>query len=177
MPHIHNEPGQHDHTATAWIVRTDGDEPQLLLHVHKKIGKLLCPGGHVELTENPWQAIQHEIAEETGYDFSQLKLLQPTQSFITQLPGAVVHPVSFCHSTHGFDLWPDHFHTDTAYAFVTDELPANQPAAGESTELRWLTIKDLESIPESVIVENIRVLGLLVLTDLLKNWVVTDFPE
>lgn len=176
MPHIHFEPGQHDHTATAWIVRTDETEPKLLLHVHKKLGKLLCPGGHIELDENPWQAIQHEVEEETGYKFEQLKLLQPSNVFITELPGAIVHPVSFCHSTHGFDIWPDHYHTDTAYAFVTNEAPANHPADGESTELRWVTVSDLESLPGDVIVENIRVLGLLVLADILKNWVTVPNP-
>ena len=31
MPHIHTEPGQHDHTASAYIFRTDFSEPKVML--------------------------------------------------------------------------------------------------------------------------------------------------
>lgn len=53
MPHIHTEPGQHDHTASAYIVRLDEAEPALILHRHKILGQYLQFGGHVELDENP----------------------------------------------------------------------------------------------------------------------------
>ena len=36
MPHINTKPGQHDFTASAFIVRLDRSEPQVLLHLHKK---------------------------------------------------------------------------------------------------------------------------------------------
>lgn len=67
MPHIHTKPGQYDHTVTAYIVRTDGDDPKVLLHMHRKLGMLLPPGGHVELDETPWAAMAHELTEESGY--------------------------------------------------------------------------------------------------------------
>lgn len=35
MSHIHTNPGEHDLAASAFIIRTDAPEPQLLLHVHK----------------------------------------------------------------------------------------------------------------------------------------------
>jgi len=63
MAHIHTQPGQHDHTASAYIVRTDFDEPKIMLHLHRKIGKYLQFGGHVELHETPWQAVVHELRE------------------------------------------------------------------------------------------------------------------
>ena len=66
MAHVHTQYGEHDQTASAFIVRTDTEQPKLLLHLHKKLGVLLQPGGHVELQENQWQAICHEIQEETG---------------------------------------------------------------------------------------------------------------
>lgn len=77
MAHIHTNPGEHDLTASAFIVRDDFEEPRLLLHMHKKLHILLQPGGHVELNENPWQAIEHELREETGYTFDELEVLQP----------------------------------------------------------------------------------------------------
>lgn len=78
MPHIHTAPNQHDHTVTGYVIRTDGDQPRALLHVHKKLGKLLPPGGHIELDETPWAAMLHELREEAGYDAGQLLVLQPT---------------------------------------------------------------------------------------------------
>jgi len=53
MSHIHTNPGEHDQTVSAFIIRTDTAEPELLLHVHKKLGVLLQPGGHIELNETP----------------------------------------------------------------------------------------------------------------------------
>lgn len=72
MPHIHEGDGQHDLTAGAFIIRFDQDEPKGLLHFHRKLHKLLPIGGHVELNESPWQAIAHELDEESGYSMSQL---------------------------------------------------------------------------------------------------------
>jgi hypothetical protein len=49
MAHIHTEPGQHDFTASAFIIRLDRlderGQPKLLLHKHKKLHKLLQFGG------------------------------------------------------------------------------------------------------------------------------------
>lgn len=177
MSHIHTEKGQYDFTASAFIIRVDGTEPKLLLHMHKKIGKLLQAGGHVELDENPWQAICHEIIEETGYELSQLKLLQPPYIPIISLPDGVLLPTPVCVSTHGFEIWPDHFHIDTAYAFITESLPTNLPAEGESSELVWLTFGELSDLDSSLIVENIREIGKSVLTTVFVNWGAVDLPK
>lgn len=101
MPHIHTEPGQHDQTASAFIIRTDTPEPAVLFHMHKKVHILLQPGGHIELHETPWQAVLHEIHEETGYELSQLTILQPQQRIRT-LSGAVNHPMLINQNTHLF---------------------------------------------------------------------------
>jgi 8-oxo-dGTP diphosphatase len=176
MSHIHTEEGQYDFTSSAFIVRLDTPEPQLLLHMHKKIGKLLQAGGHVELNENPWEAVLHEIVEETGYGLDQLSVLQPKQIPIVALPDGVVLPVPACTSTHGFDLWPGHLHTDMAYVFVTNSLPKNLPAEGESDELQWFTLKELDNVDESLIVENIRMIGKAALTIFLEEWEAIELP-
>ena len=176
MAHIHDKPGQYDVTSSAFIVRLDTDQPRLLLHLHKKMGKLFQPGGHVELHETPWEAICHEIIEETGYDIGQLEILQPKGFFIKKLAHSTVHPVSFCHSSHGFEIWPDHFHTDSAYAFVADGGPKNKPTDGESTDLRWFTVDELKAIDSSIILEDIRTMGIDVLTTILKEWEPTPLP-
>ena len=43
------------------------DDKILLIH-HKKINRWLCVGGHIELDENPIQALFREIKEECGLE-------------------------------------------------------------------------------------------------------------
>ena len=52
MGHIHTDPGQHDLTVSAFIVRESDGRPLLLVHRHKSLALLLQPGGHVELDEH-----------------------------------------------------------------------------------------------------------------------------
>lgn len=140
MPHIHTEPGQRDITVSAYIVRREGSERKCLVHFHRKIEVLMQIGGHIDLDHTPWQALIEELHEEAGYDISQLDVLQPFAE-IPKLEGEVVHPVPFTANTH--NVGADHFHSDLCYGFVTDEDPIADVAAGESTDLRWLSIEEL----------------------------------
>lgn len=135
MPHIHTEPGQHDHTVSIYLFRTDLDTPKVLLHFHHKMNAYAQFGGHVELDETPWQAAVHELKEESGYDMSALRLLQPTHR-LKHIENAVVHPQPVVHATMGYPSYGEHFHTDTVYAFLTDKDPASPPEEGESSDLR-----------------------------------------
>ena len=163
MPHIHTEPGQHDHTASAFIVRTDTIKPHLLLHMHRKVGKLLQPGGHIELNETPWGSIKHELIEETGYAHDQLFLMQPPIRKLSSLTNAEIHPFPLCHNTHDYMPTCDHRHTDISYLFVTNQDPIGLPEEGESTDFRWVTLDDLEKLDDSEIASNCRQIGTLAL--------------
>ncbi len=142
MAHIHTKPGQHDHTSSAFIVRLDMDEPRLMLHLHKKLGKYLQFGGHIELDENPWQAITHELLEESGYTLDQLKLMQPLDR-IDFLSESTLHPVAICHNTHKFD--DNHKHSDIEYLFVADSPPKHQVGEGESDNFIYLSRHELSN--------------------------------
>ena len=61
MAHIHD---LIDFIASAFIVY---DNRVLLIH-HKKIGRWLSIGGHIELDENPEEALFREIKEECGLE-------------------------------------------------------------------------------------------------------------
>ena len=174
MAHIHTEPGQHDVTSSALIVRLDTPSPQILLHIHKKYGRLMQPGGHVELTETPWQAVLHEITEETGYNLEQLVVLQP-KIRLKHLSNGVIHPVPACESTH--IAIEKHFHTDRAYAFATYALPADLPAKGESTDLFWYDAAALVGLPDTEIGEDIRNICLFVLTVCAISWEQTPLTD
>lgn len=168
MSHIHTDPGQHDATICAYIVRLDLPEPALVLHMHRKLHKYLQFGGHIELHENPWQAITHEIAEESGYAMDQLKILQP-EVRLESLKGAVLHPQPVTYQTHRFAA-ADHYHTDVSYAFVTRELPRSAVADGESAELRTFTLSELAALPDEDIPANVRQTSIYILTVVLANW-------
>ncbi|MDB5181346.1 MAG: pyrophosphohydrolase including oxidative damage repair enzyme [Candidatus Saccharibacteria bacterium] len=172
MAHIHAKPGQHDFTASAFIVRLDTPKPSLMLHMHKKLHKYLQFGGHVELHETPWQAVTHEIAEESGYDITQLKLLQP-QVRLKKLTDAVLHPQPIYLQTHQF-ADTDHYHTDVAFAFVTSEEPSGSIHAGESADIRLFTLDELKAMPVGQIAENVRDTGIFVLEECLEHWQVVQ---
>lgn len=198
MPHIHVEPGQHDLTVSMFIVRTDGPEPIVLLHHHRKLGVWMQTGGHVELDETPWQTVSHELREETGYDLAQLAVLQPPLR-LGPLPDNVVHPEPVCLRTVPvFDRYAPstpalastyeqtrlrsaclgvpkgapvgHRHIDLGFAFVAAEPPAHPVAAGESAEIAWLTRGQVVDLPADQTYEDVRQIHLYILDRLLGVW-------
>lgn len=144
MPHIHTAPGQHDMTVSAYIIRREGDDWKCLVHMHRKAGKLMQVGGHVELDETPWQTLMHEIRDESGYQVSELSVLQVLQP--PHLETAVVHPAPFSSNTH--NVGNGHFHSDWCYGFVAAYRPSGSVASGESTDVRWCTLAELRSLAE-----------------------------
>lgn len=163
MPHIHNEPGEHDHTVSAFIVRKFEDNVwRLLLHRHKKLGTLMQFGGHIELNETPWQTLAHELREESGYDMNELRIvLSPPKIGLVDTDE---HYAPFSMNTHSFNKERTHFHTDATYAFIAHAEPSAGRAEGESKELKWLTYDELIQLPEADIFSNVKQLGLFVLS-------------
>lgn len=174
MAHIHTQAGQHDLTASAFIIRLDGPEPRLLLHKHKKLHVLMQFGGHVELNETPWQAVTHELAEESGYDIHQLRVLQP-KIRIKTLDGTDLHPFPLYIQTHHFPGL-DHYHTDIGFVFTTSDPPRFAVKGEESREIAMFTLSELKSIPDEEIVPNVRQSGIFVLTECLQEWETVDIP-
>lgn len=132
MPHIHKE---YDYTISAFILHPD--QAKVLLVKHKKLGKLMQVGGHIELNEDPWQALSHELLEEAGLIIQKCQLLlQPDQPRVVS-KGHKTLPIPFHYEVH--DLPPDgsHRHIDMSYALksYTDQI---RPDIGESQEFEWV---------------------------------------
>lgn len=172
MPHIHTEPGHHDHTVSAFIVRTDGETPKILLHKHRLLNMYMHFGGHIELHEQPWRAIIHEIREESGYDMSQLLLLQPKRR-LKKLTGVTLHPQPVCHLTHKFAKL-DHSHTDLTYAFIAKSAPKHLVAEGESKELKLFSEKELLKLTKDDIQADLKEIALYVLREIVPEWEPVD---
>lgn len=176
MAHIHTEPGQHDHTASAYIIRTDFDEPRIMLHWHKKLGRYMQFGGHIELDESPWMALERELLEETGYHLLELKILQPRDT-LRKLSDVALHPTPAVYLTTPFFTQKDHIHTEIAFAFSASGPPIAEIAEGESTDIILLTRSKLESLPNSKIFENVREIGLFIFDTCLTKWEEVDTAE
>ena len=172
MSHIHTAPGQHDFTASAFIVRLDQGRPKIMLHRHRLLKQLLQFGGHVELDENIWQALSREVLEESGYQLSQLKLLQPPIR-LAKVTDAVAHPLPLSINTHKFP-GQDHYHGDIAYAFVTREAPQHKVGVGESSEIRLLSAEDIVKLTSQQIPLNVKEICLFLLSQVLGAWEEVD---
>lgn len=173
MPHIHTKPGEHDVTVSMAIIRIVNGRPHILLHLHRKLNVLMLAGGHIELNENPWQTVTHELLEETGYEMAQLKILQPNLPPV-QLTGVTVHPLPFAVITVDASSDGSHMHDDLNYAFLATDEPLTHPTEGESQDLRWLSLDDLRALDQTEIFENVRELCIYVMTTVLELWVPTD---
>ncbi len=145
MPHIHTHPNQHDMTVSAYVLLQEDDVWKCLVHLHKKVGKLMQVGGHIELDQTPWQAIAHELEEETGYAIDELDVLQPFGDTPIQW-GNIVHPLPFSANTH--NVGDDHYHSDNCYGFIAKTRPSKPSAEGESDDLRWLSLGELRQLAE-----------------------------
>lgn len=113
--------------------------------MHKKVDKLMQIGGHIELNETPWQAVAHKIQEESGYSLEELDILQPFADTVAT-DGNIVHPVPFTMNTH--NVGDEHYHSDLCYGFVASSYPKNQTFDGESNDLRWCTLSELQRVAD-----------------------------
>jgi 8-oxo-dGTP diphosphatase len=135
MAHIHE---LFDFTVSGYIVR---NQKILLLH-HKKLGSWLQPGGHIELDEDPEQALYREIEEETGLEKSDLAIVELHERLASK--DLKVLPVPFQLNVHNYGDTP-HRHIDIAYLIVakTAEIKYQQ---SEAHNIGWFDLADLEEL-------------------------------
>ncbi len=123
------------HVTASAIVITDGG---VLLHLHKRLGIWTGPGGHVDGTELPEDAVVRETLEETG-------ILARHPDGVPQMFHVDVHP-----SAKG------HIHLDLRYLLRAD--PATpKPPEGESQEVAWVPMAEAKARTDVVYANALRV--------------------
>jgi ADP-ribose pyrophosphatase YjhB (NUDIX family) len=90
-------------TVAVFVVHAE----RVLLHYHRKLGKWLPPGGHVEDNELPDHAARREVLEETGF---RVRLIGGRGLEISE-PAQLVVPAGI----QVEDIYPGHQHIDLVY--------------------------------------------------------------
>jgi 8-oxo-dGTP pyrophosphatase MutT (NUDIX family) len=133
MPHIHD---LIDFTVAAYIVNNG----KVALVNHLQLKRWMPVGGHIELNEDPEEALFREIKEETGIDKNELTVL-------SSKPEIVSDGTKFLFTPSFLDIHKitdTHRHVGITYllASKTDKLIL---AADEHKGLRWFNPEELES--------------------------------
>ena len=117
-------------TGSAVIVGPRG----VVLHLHRRLGIWLQPGGHLEPGEAPWDAARREATEETGL---QVRFSAAPGGGAPELLHLDVHPGGRGHT-----------HLDLRYLMTVagDETPA--PPPGESQQVRWFPWPEALSVAD-----------------------------
>ena len=142
-----------DFTATVFVVQ---DGQTLLLH-HKKIGKWLPPGGHIDKDELPEEAARREVMEETGlevvirdggHNLGPVRVLSQPECILLE------------------KITPAHEHIDLIYFALVVGGDLNV-SSQESNGHRWCSYSDLHNDAE--ISEDVRHLGKLAIQAFIES--------
>ena len=150
MPHIHDKI---DFTVAIFVVHED----RVLVVHHRKLGKWLPLGGHIELDEDPEQAALRETREESGLEVELVGERPPTTEPGTRALIAPrfldIHRIHDSHEHIGMIYWArpvagalrraEAEHHDIRWCSGA-ELDALQPPM--SGAVRWYCAKALEEL-------------------------------
>lgn len=117
-------------TASAWIV--DADEGRALLTHHRKLGRWLQLGGHVDGEAHIERAALREAQEESG--MARFELVRWTDELV---------PLDLdVHSIPARGAEPEHLHWDVRF-WLRAEPGQDLQISAESNDLRWFTAAEL----------------------------------
>ena len=139
---------QRHFTATAFVIDS---KKRVLLLWHKRLGRWMPPGGHVDENETPEDTAKRECKEETnldveilGEDHDDLFAMNPHEGQMLKKPIALLLeniPASVERDE------PAHQHMDFLYrARPLDESQVLTLAEDEARELKWFTSVEVEKL-------------------------------
>lgn len=138
MAHIHE---LYDFTVSFFILHPT--EKKICLHFHRKLGFWNQLGGHIELDEQPIDAVTRELTEEAG--------LQPDDYDIVQTAtgpnprNAVAIPAPFSVIIYNYGNESVHKHIDMPY-LIQSKTEKLAPAEGESAQIGWFTLDEMKDM-------------------------------
>lgn len=112
----------------------------VVLHLHKRLGLWLQPGGHLNPGEDPADAALREAVEETGLDLVH-----------AGHPPAIVH-------VDAHDGPKGHFHLDVRYVLTATTDADPKPPPHESQDCRWFDWDEAAAIADAGLAGALRAL-------------------
>lgn len=131
---------QRQFTATAYVL----DKNQVLLLWHRKLGKWLPPGGHMEANETPPEAVVREVKEETGLD---VEIIQDERVWVERWNASSFPRPYLCllEEIPPMGDQPAHQHMDLLYL----ARPVNgciHSSEREDHDVRWFTWEQVAAL-------------------------------
>ncbi len=117
-------------------------QAQVLLHEHRKLGKWLPPGGHIETNELPDHAATREVLEEAGIQVQLIASDQLKYTPESELPRQLTRPRGI--QLEGISA--GHEHIDLIY-FARPESGYEGLIASEDKPFVWCNAAQLEKLP------------------------------
>lgn len=144
----------HEKHATASTLLVTPNQEKMLLIFHEKLQVWLQPGGHQEWNENPWQAAVRECWEETGIDITEFASHQEWGSSVRVLPCP-----DFLQEQRipAYKEQPEHFHIDHMYCIHLPEQSIKPET--DNTHWRWMNLREIETLPQQEMFENLLILA------------------
>jgi 8-oxo-dGTP pyrophosphatase MutT (NUDIX family) len=124
----------------------DAGDRTVLLHLHRRLGRWLQPGGHIEPGERPEDAAVRETEEETGVEVRHPDD-GPLIVHLDEHPG------------------PDgHVHLDLRYLLLADRgaplvMPGETTGDGPGPTLRWATEDEVRDVADRSLVRALDALA------------------
>ena len=132
------------YVATGYVY--DSRKDQFLLLYHKKLGKWLSPGGHLNEGEQPHEGVLRELLEETGQRGRIVDPLRRPQVGTRSVPQL---PAPFCilYETIPASAKSDeHMHIDFVYVLEVDSPGTLKLCPWEVEQAMWIATEEVEGL-------------------------------
>jgi 8-oxo-dGTP pyrophosphatase MutT (NUDIX family) len=139
MPHIHEK---YDFVITVFIVYKD----RVLLVHHPRYDMWIPMGGHIEIDEDPEQAMFREIEEETGLEVE----------ILSSKPDIEQNDTKFVYAPRFIDVHEANSpHKHIALVYFAKAKSDKYVLSDEHSEINWLSLKDLDK-PEYALSKSVQ---------------------
>ncbi len=153
-------------TATAYLFQDN----KVLLHHHRKLGKWLPPGGHLEANETPPEAARREVLEETGLEIDFLT----EEHLWVQAPNAcsIERPfLCLLEEIPAFGETPAHQHIDSIFLAKPKKLLDLSKSA---KEFSWFSLEEALSL--DLFEDTLKLLKLILNKTRLESYTLYSSP-
>jgi 8-oxo-dGTP diphosphatase len=135
---------QNHYVATAYVY--DRNTDSFLLILHKKLGKWLSPGGHLNTGEEPHKGVLRELLEEIGVQGRIIDLLATPE---VGTPTTVQFPSPFCilYEKIASEVESEeHMHIDFVYVVELNFSEPHNLCTEEVSLAKWVSSKNIDQI-------------------------------